>query len=147
MHISPFSGCFCVLGCRLVCIAIVGCFLPVSGFVASSAVTCYYMHVWRARRNNARMKSALFSFHPSFPFRLSPFALLSAFPLPALPSRLFPSLSLRPPLLHCGCGCGCGCGSRWACAARCSAVCFFFLFIFLFYRSIIISDDIIFIII
>nr|DAQ99104.1 MAG TPA: hypothetical protein [Caudoviricetes sp.] len=35
------------------------------------------MHVWRTQRNNARIKSALFSFRPSSPFCLSPCVLLS----------------------------------------------------------------------
>ena len=87
----------------------------------SSAVTCHYMHVWRAWENNARMKSALHPFPPSLP------------------------LSLRPPLLHCGCAVAVALGELVRLGARLCA--FFFLFIFLFYRSIIISDDIIFIII
>lgn len=119
----PLSGYFCVLGCRLVCVAIVGCFLPVSGFAASSAVTCHYMHVWRAWGNNARIKSAL--------FLLSPFA-LSASLLASSPLALCRAVAVAlGELVRLG---------AWLCA-------FSFYLFFFFYRSIIISDDIIFIII
>nr|DAR24138.1 MAG TPA: hypothetical protein [Caudoviricetes sp.] len=69
------------------------------------------------------MKSALPPFRLSLPLSLSPRVLAS--PAPVL----------------------CAVRCLWACVAGLWLCAFFFLFIFLFYRSIIISDDIIFIII